>query len=304
MAVDVSAPLDRNVNGLRRLLRRAADEVNFNVTNRVPRALLTHAMGWFSRIRQPLVAAASIAVWRRFSALDLSDAKSPHFASLHDCFTRELRDGARPFDADPQLLASPVDAIVGACGAIDGTTVLQAKGHPYPLEDLLLDPDLARRHAGGCYATLRLRADMYHRFHAPHDARAMRVTYVAGDAWNVNPPAVARVRRLFCRNERAVVRLQLAATGHAVTLVPVAAILVASIRFTFVDVRLHLRYRGPNDIACDAPLRKGAQMGWFEHGSTVIVLAPAGFQLAPGIATGTTIRAGTALMRLPPDTKQ
>jgi phosphatidylserine decarboxylase len=125
------------------------------------------------------------------------------------------------------------------------------------------------------------------------------ITYIAGDAWNVNPPALARVQRLFCRNERALVPLQLGTSGPTITLVPVAAILVASMRFTFVDVRLHLHYRGPNLIPCGAPLRKGDTMGWFEHGSTIIVLAPRGFRLAEGVAQGVRLRAGEALMRLP-----
>ena len=281
-----------------RATSRLGDELNFIVTNRVPRILFTRFMGWFSKIRNPVVSAASIAVWRRFSELDLSDAKTRRFASLHDCFTRELVEGARPVDPDPAALTSPCDAIVGACGRVHGTTVLQAKESAYTLDDLLCDASLANYYAGGCYATLRLKAEMYHRFHAPYDCRVEQVTYVAGDAWNVNPPAVTRIPRLYCRNERAVIRTRIGPGSHMIALVPVAAILVASIRFTFVDVRLHLRYRGPNRIRCDAGLRKGDPMGWFEHGSTIIVLAPRGFELAPAITTGVTLRAGRQLMRL------
>jgi phosphatidylserine decarboxylase len=287
-------------NGRPRAGQRLREQLNFIVTNRVPRALLTRFIGWFSRIRNPVVCAVSLAVWRRFSALDLSDAKKSRFDSLHDCFTRALIDGARPFDADPAILASPCDAIVGACGRIDGTTVLQAKGSAYALDDLLCDSSLATYFAGGCYATLRLTSAMYHHFHAPYDCRVQQVTYVAGDVWNVNPPALARIERLFCRNERAVLRAQIARGGDMIALVPVAAILVASIRLRFVDVRLHLRYRGPNPIRCDAALRKGEDMGWFEHGSTIIVLAPRGFALAHGIVRGVRVRAGHGLMRLPP----
>jgi phosphatidylserine decarboxylase len=76
-------------------------------------------------------------------------------------------------------------------------------------------------------------------------------------------------------------------------------VLVASIRLHFLDVLLHLKYRGPNAIACDAPLRKGEEMGWFEHGSTIIVFAPPGFALCPGISEGRRIRAGERLMQLP-----
>ena len=125
------------------------------------------------------------------------------------------------------------------------------------------------------------------------------MTYISGDTWNVNPIALKRVERLFCKNERAVLRTTLTATGHAVTLVPVAAILVASIRLHFLDVLLNLRYRGPNVIPCDAAFSKGEEMGWFEHGSTIIVFAPDGFALCDGVQEGATIRMGEPLMRLP-----
>jgi phosphatidylserine decarboxylase len=140
---------------------------------------------------------------------------------------------------------------------------------------------------------------MYHRFHAPHDCRVDQVTYISGDTWNVNPIALRRVERLFCKNERALLRTRLTATGHIVTLVPVAAVLVASIRLHFIDVVLGLKHRGPNVIACDAAFSKGEEIGWFQHGSTIIVLAPDGFSLHEDVRENTTIRVGQPLMRLP-----
>jgi phosphatidylserine decarboxylase len=275
------------------------EDLNFLLTNRIPRRALTLLMGWFSRIEHPWLCACSIAAWRVFTDLDLREAKQRRFRSLHECFTRELAPGARPVDPDPAVLTSPCDAIVGACGAVQDGLVLQAKGFPYPLLDLLGDRELVRRHRGGVYATLRLTSAMYHRFHAPYDCRVEQVTYMSGDTWNVNPIALRRVERLFCRNERAIIRCRLNPSGALLTLVPVAAILVASIRLHFLDVLLHLRYRGPNVIRCDAALRKGQEMGWFEHGSTIIVLAPAGFRLARGIAEGVRVRMGQPLLGLP-----
>jgi phosphatidylserine decarboxylase len=275
----------------------ANEDLNFLLTNRIPRFWATQFMGWFSRIEQPLVRDASIALWKLFSDVDLSDARTTRFRSLHEAFTRELRDGARPVNADPGVLASPCDAIVGAGGRVENGIVYQAKGFPYRLEDLLIDPALVARHEGGQYLTLRLTAGMYHRFHAPQDLTVQRVTYVSGDTWNVNPIALKRVERLFCRNERVVVETTLNASGESLTLVPVAAILVASLRLTFLDAHLHLRYRGPNVLACHATLRRGQQMGWFEHGSTIIVFAPAGFSPHPGIVAGARVRMGEALMR-------
>ena len=286
---------------LQRLLQQ--EELNFLLTNRIPRIALTRAMGWFSRIRSPWLARLSIAVWRQFTELDLSEAKASHFGSLHDCFIRELQPGARTIDADPAVLASPCDAIVGECGAMQGTTVFQAKGFPYRLADLFGDEAAAQAYSDGCYATLRLRSDMYHRFHAPHDGRIEQVTHHSGDTWNVNPIALKRIERLYCRNERATIRLRLDAGGHLVTLAPVAAILVASLRLHAIDLRLHLGYRGPQRIDCDARVAKGQELGWFEHGSTIIVFAPYGFTLCPGIQTGAKLRMGQRLMQLP-DTSQ
>ncbi|HTB39225.1 MAG TPA: archaetidylserine decarboxylase, partial [Reyranella sp.] len=217
----------------------------------------------------------------------------------HACFTRELRPGARTVDGDPRVLTSPCDAIVGACGALDGTQVLQAKGFPYALQDLLVDPALVEAYRDGQYATLRLTSSMYHRFHAPSDGTIEHVTYISGDTWNVNPIALRRVAGLFCKNERAVIRTRLAGTNHLVTLVPVAAILVASIRLHFLDVVMNMNYRGAAAIDCDVPVRKGDELGWFEHGSTIIVFAPPGFRLCDGISEGTPIRMGHALMHLP-----
>src|SRR5262249_5388202 len=147
--------------------------------------------------------------------------------------------------------------------------------------------------------TLRLKSSMYHRFHAPHDCQVDQVTYISGDTWNVNPIALRRIERLFCKNERVLVKATLAATGHPVTLVPVAAILVASIRLHFLDVLLNLDHRGPNVITCDASFKKGDEIGWFEHGSTIIIFAHEDLRLCDSIAYGTIIRMGEPLMYLP-----
>jgi phosphatidylserine decarboxylase len=276
----------------------AQEDLNFLLTNRIPRAAVTRFIGRFSKIEQPLIRDLSIACWRMFSDLDLSEARKTEFKSLHDCFTRELKPGLRPYDPDPSIVASPSDAIVGAFGAIADTELFQIKGAPYSLLDLLGDPDLVEAHRNGRFATLRLTSSMYHRFHAPADMKIERVTFIHGDTWNVNPIALKRVERLFCKNERAVLQTRLS-TGEALTLVPVAAILVASIRLHFIDRLLNAQTTGPVVFPCDTDVAKGDELGWFEHGSTIIVLTPDHFEFCDGIADGTRIRAGQALMRKP-----
>jgi phosphatidylserine decarboxylase len=277
----------------------AQEDLNFLLTNRIPRMTLTRFMGWWSQIKNPWIRDASIAVWKLFSDLDLSDAQKTHFESMHDCFTRELQPGARTVDLRENILSSPCDAIVGACGPIVATQVFQAKGFPYTLGSLMgFTPrtgELVHALKNGTFVTLRLTSSMYHRFHAPADATLEHVTHIAGDTWNVNPIALKRVERLFCKNERAVLTMRLS-DGTPVVVVPVAAILVASLRLHAINLLLHMDYTGPNEIPCAFPVTKGQEMGWFQHGSTILVFVPPGFQLASGIATGQRIQMGQALL--------
>ena len=276
------------------------EQINFLITNRIPRRLATRFMGWFSKLENPLIRKLSLTIWARFAdELNLAEAKKTDFTSLHDCFIRELKPGARQVDPDPAIIVSPCDAIVGEHGAIDGTQVFQAKGFPYTLDDLLHDPALVERYRDGIYVSLRLQSTMYHRFHAPCECHVSAVNYISGDTWNVNPIALKRIERLYCKNERAVINLELANPAHAITLVPVAAILVASIRLHFLDEVLDLKYRGPNHIPCDATFAKGDEMGYFQHGSTIIIFATKGFSLCDSIVKGTIIRMGQALLTLP-----
>jgi phosphatidylserine decarboxylase len=272
--------------------------LNFALTNGFPRRLATRLAGWVSRSEHPVVRGVSIGIWRFFCKLDLAEAKKTEFTSLRDCFIRELKDGVRPVDPAPDILTSPCDAIAGEAGIIEHGDLMQVKGSAYPLAELLRDRELADFYRGGAFATLRLTAAMYHRFHAPHDCHVERVTHIWGDVWNVNPSTVARVPRLFCKNERAVIQTRLDRGNHLLTLVPVAAVLVAGIRLRFADLVVDPRRAQPPASASGVHFRKGEEMGWFEHGSTIIVLAPRGFSLAENVRTGTIIRMGQPLMRV------
>jgi phosphatidylserine decarboxylase len=277
------------------------EDLNFLLTNRLPRIWLTKFMGWFSKIEQPLVRDLSIAIWQFFSDLDLKEAKTHVFKNMHECFTRELKDGLRPINTDDEVLASPCDGIIGAKGPIQGTKIFQAKGFPYTLEDLLGDEAISDEWRDGHFVTLRLTSSMYHRFHAPQDCEVEQVTYFSGDTWNVNPIALRRVEKLFCKNERAYIKTRITnngpCNGQKIALIPVAAILVASIRLHFLDVLLHMEYGGPKVISCKARYKKGQEMGWFQHGSTIIFLAPKGFTLCDGLGQDSRIFMGQALMR-------
>jgi phosphatidylserine decarboxylase len=277
---------------------RAREELNFVLTNRIPRLAATRLLGWFSRIEHPLVVRPAIALWRAFGGLDLQDCPRRRFRSIHDCFTRELRPGARAPDPTPGVLLSPCDGIVVACGVLRGLEMLQAKGLDYSLGQLLGDTALAERFREGTWVSLRLSAGMYHRFHAPADAVLSRVRHIAGDTWNVNPPALARVPQLYCRNERMVIELTLRQpAGATLLLVPVAAVGVAGIRLRGIEGRFGLGYEGPTLLDCAFSRRRGEELGHFEQGSTIVVIAPPGF--TPLVAIGDRLRAGERLLGLP-----
>jgi phosphatidylserine decarboxylase len=275
------------------------DGVNYLVTNHIPRRLATRVMGWFSRVEQPVVARLSLAIWRAAAgdALRLDEADRTEFRSIHDCFTRALKPGARPIDDAPGTVVSPCDGIVVAAGRIAHATLVQAKGFTYTLDDLLQDRDLASRCRDGHYVTIRLTSTMYHRFHAPDDGSVTRVCHVPGDVWNVNPPALARVPRLYCRNERVIIPIALAGVASPLVLVPVGAILVGSVHLHFAPLSRQRRPGRNRQVRCQASFRRGEELGYFHHGSTIIVLAPPGFEPVTGVAEGMCLRVGQPLLR-------
>lgn len=278
--------------------RSLAERINFLITNRIPRHTLTVLAGRFSKIRHPLLSSVSIRLWQLFvDDLRLFEAEKSQFASLHDCFTRTLKPGARPIDPDPDVLCSPCDAVIGEFGNLYGLTAIQAKGFPYSITEVLGGDERAHRYGNGRFITLRLKSSMYHHFHAPCDAHLRNVDYISGDTWNVNPIALKTVERLFCKNERAIFDLDTRHDGFEVTIVAVAAILVASMRIHGLPTPLNLSYRGPNRIACDSVLRKGDPIGYFEHGSTLLLFATDQHRFIETLATGQIVRMGSPLLR-------
>jgi phosphatidylserine decarboxylase len=126
---------------------------------------------------------------------------------------------------------------------------------------------------------------------------------VSGDTWNVNPIALKRVERLFCKNERAILELALPDPSEALTLVPVASILVASIQLHALTSALDLNYSGPRDVGLkDVTVAKGQELGFFQSGSTIILFARGPFAFADGVREGATVRVGQALLRRTPRT--
>ena len=236
--------------------------------------------------------------------VDTSDTKlsvPDQFLTFNEFFIRELADGARPIDPDPNILASPVDGTVSQIGQLRGDAILQAKGIEYSLDDLLAtDIDDARAYADGSFATLYLAPYNYHRVHAPIAGTLVSASYVPGDLFSVNTATAETIRGLFRRNERLVLRFS--TTHGPAAVIFVGALNVGSISTPWSGV-IRPRYSGVVESielgAEPVTVAKGDLLGWFNMGSTVILLMPQGACNWRGnLSSGTAVRMGEAVGEL------
>ena len=272
------------------------EHLNFLLTNRIPRRLATRVMGRISRLESPTLAWLLIKLWQRFDAdLRLDESSTSEFRSLNDCFIRPIRPQLRPIDAREGVIVSPCDGIVVSEGSVTDGQLFQAKGMPYQLDELIPNPELAARLKGSRYVTIRLKPGFYHRFHAPTAGRIDRVEYIYGDTWNVNPSALKRVQQLYCRNERAA--LQITGDLASCVLVPIAAVLVASLKIHGIDQTLDLSLGQNTTFHLNADVLKGQELGYFQQGSTIILFVDSHLKEVGEWAVGHRINMGQALFR-------
>lgn len=192
-------------------------------------------------------------------------------------------------------MVSPCDGIVVSEGSVTNGQLFQAKGMPYQLDDLIPNPELAARLKGSRYVTIRLKPGFYHRFHAPIAGRIDRVEYIYGDTWNVNPSALKRVQQLYCRNERAA--LQITGNLASCVLVPIAAVLVASLKVHGIDQTLDLSLGQNTTFHLNTDVLKGQELGYFQQGSTIILFVDSRLKDFGEWAVGHRINMGQALFR-------
>lgn len=271
----------------------------------LPRFALTALIYRVARIRYVPVKNALIKGFVRLFDVHTADAAAAvpdGYATFNDFFTRELVADARPLDSSTSSIVAPVDGTVSAAGTIQEGMLLQAKSHRYSLQDLLAtDLHDVANFDGGCFMTIYLAPYNYHRVHAPLAGRLVAARYVPGDLFSVNEATVARVPGLFARNERLVCHFVTDAGPVAVLLV--GALNVGSISTPWTG-EIRPRSAGVvEDLTLPQTpatrLDKGDLLGWFNMGSTVIVLLPRGAAtLRDGIITGTTLRMGEPVAQL------
>jgi phosphatidylserine decarboxylase len=271
----------------------------------MPQHLLTRVVNRVTRSRVPLLKNLLIDSFLNSYRPDMSDAAETdvrRFESFNAFFTRALRPGTRPWDADPRAVVSPVDGAVSQLGALDGDYLLQAKGHAYTL-DSLLDGEApwVTTFRGGSFATLYLAPFNYHRIHMPLPGTLRAAWYVPGALFSVNATTAASVPGLFARNERLVCVFEDAPVTFAMVLV--GALFVGSMATVWHEevTPRSPRRRAMLPMRTQAPatLPKGAEMGRFNMGSTVILLLPPGAAAwLPGLAPGSPVRVGQTLAHL------
>jgi phosphatidylserine decarboxylase len=267
----------------------------------LPKSALSTTVGMLTRapVPAPLHRAAMKAFAKAYDvALHEAELGVEGYRTFGEFFTRKLREGARPVDADAKAIVSPVDGAVSQVGYSENGHCLQAKGITYSVEKLLADPEAAKPFIGGAYATLYLAPRDYHRIHSPLAGKIEGYSYVPGHFWPVNPISVRSVDALFCVNERLTTYLRTSAGMCAV--VKVGATCVARIRAAYDDVVTHDGTPG-KEHKYPSPIQvgKGDELGMFEMGSTVILLFEKGkVRWSPSLVPEATVQVGQRIAEI------
>lgn len=266
----------------------------------LPQQLSSRLAYALARVQIPWIKHTLIRTFIHYYRVAMHEAQEPNphaYQDFNQFFCRALREDARPLPTQANALACPVDGTISQLGYCDGDTLIQAKGQHYTLSALLGGEATAAFH-GGAYATLYLSPRDYHRVHCPLDAQVQSMRHIPGRLFSVSPLTTRTVPGLFTRNERLVVNLQTA-------IGPVAVILVGAVNVGCLETvwsgplprthaPRHWHYPEPT-----LSLPRGAELGRFNLGSTVILVLPPGHvRWAEGLRTGDPVTMGQVLATL------
>ncbi|MEM7466898.1 MAG: archaetidylserine decarboxylase [Pseudomonadota bacterium] len=271
----------------------------------LPQHLLSRAVKRLSHSKNLFLKSLLIRQFLRAFDVNLEEAlctSANDFASFNALFTRKLRADARPVDQRDNIVCCPADGLLSQAGSIQAGEIIQAKGKYFSSNEILAEAgDSPSRYNNGFFATIYLAPNDYHRVHVPLDSKLLHVRYIPGDLFSVNARTARVVPKLFARNERVVLEFQSAEHGR-IALVMIGALLVASIGLEFVDLEPLIYAKNTKEITSvpieGAPLtvRKGQHLGWFNMGSTVVMLfEQANVALNDDLIIGQKVKMGQAL---------
>ena len=271
-----------------------------DLVERLPQGVLSRGWGWIARRRHPRLGVEILKrVFVKAAGIDMTEAEqgTRDYSCLEELFLRRLRPGARRIDPDPTAFVCPVDGRVGQSGRVTNGTLLQVKGRSYELSALLGDAKAAARFEGGTYVTLYLSPRDYHRVHSPVSGQVAEAVVIPGALMPVFGEAVSTVDELFARNERLITYVDSPDAGR-VAMVKVGAMMVGKITLAF-DPTIHTNRagQGKRQVRYDPPrmVQKGAELGAFEMGSTVVAVTEPGCVDLVKMETGTAVRMGQRL---------
>ena len=242
----------------------------------IPQHGLSRLVGWFASTKIPAIKNTFITKFAKKYQVNMSEAKQEDlnaYASFNDFFTRELKDGARPISET--AIVSPADGAVSQLGKIELGRVFQAKGRDFSVTELLGgDSERAEPFLNGDFATIYLSPKDYHRVHMPCAGTLTETVYVPGDLFSVNPTTAQGVDGLFARNERLVCMFDTEYGPMAMVLV--GAMIVAGIETVWSGqvCPLPKQAQVQDYTQGTIKLEKGAEMGRFKLGSTVVLCFP------------------------------
>ena len=284
--------------------RSGGDDLFARLQHALPKHLLSRGMHALARSRQRVVRNTIIrTVLRSYPQIDMREAQQPDpfaYESFNAFFTRALRPGVRPIAQEPNDAACPVDGTVSQLGRTDAGKLIQAKGMNYTCARLLGDTVAGARYAGGSFACLYLAPYNYHRIHMPLDGVLRSTRYVPGHLFSVNAATARAVPELFARNERVICDFD---TSHGpMCLVLVGALFVGSIETVYAGEINPPPGRQAStrmiESGVGSSFARGAEIGRFNMGSTVIVLFGKPVEFYPAVEPGKPVTLGQPLARV------
>lgn len=251
--------------------KKLIDNVFIRAQKLLPQHQLSRLVGKVAESEHVALKTAVIYAFKQRYGIDLSIAEAEEiskYPSFNAFFTRALKDGQRPIDADPNHIVSPADGAISQLGKISNGQIFQAKGQSFSTEQLIADPQLAAPFKDGEFATVYLSPKDYHRVHMPFSGILTETLYVPGELYSVNQVTAENIPGLFARNERMVCLFDTELGRMAVVLV--GAMIVAGIETVATG---KVKPNGRIEVQQhQLELTKGDELGRFYLGSTAIVL--------------------------------
>lgn len=268
--------------------------------HRLPQNAMSRTMGKITASRFSRLA---IQRYIRHYKIDASIIEKPvtEYRTLKEFFTRRLKAGARPIAPGHDVIVSPVDGTVSQLGDICEGTLIQAKGKEFSVTELLGgSEEEAKRYYGGKFITIYLSPRDYHRIHMPVAGNLVRYSYLPGRLYPVNRLGIENVDRLFARNERLVTYIKTNGLGD-MALVKVGALFVGSVKVVYNTATTNIKHgrQTTEPIEGTPHYEKGDELGWFEFGSTVILLLESSqIKWAEGVEKGKSLLMGQVLAKV------